>query len=230
MPDRGKDRLEKYRNVSEGWHQHLRQRGDDVYREGDDYLGEGYKPSTRFPQATARQRSADQGRAEFQYGDERNEDVANYGVGGYYGNTYRQNSRDRERSGLNELGQRQGYRSNGERLNAQQGTHRGKGPKNYERSDSRIYDDINDFLSEDSFIDASDIEVRVTNGEVTLMGSVDNRDDKHRAEDITESVSGVKSVENRLRVKMNTDWRNRDGNFENRMIETKRGSINKEVQ
>jgi osmotically-inducible protein OsmY len=224
MPDRNRDRLEKYRNVSEGWHQQLRRRGEDVYGDGDDYLGEGYK------HATARKRSANQGRAEFQYRDDRNEDVANYGVGGYYGNTYRQNSRDRERFGLNGPEQRQGYRSNDERLNAQQGIHRGKGPKNYERSDTRIYDDINDFLSEDSFIDASDIEVRVTNGEVTLKGSVDSRADKDRAEDIAESVSGVKNVENSLRVKRNTDWRNRDGNFENRMIETKRGSINQEVQ
>jgi hypothetical protein len=78
--------------------------------------------------------------------------------------------------------------------------HRGKGPKNYQRSDDRIKDDINDRLSDDWFIDASDIDVTVQNGEVTLTGSVDERSAKRRAEDVAESVSGVKHVENRIRV------------------------------
>jgi osmotically-inducible protein OsmY len=79
-------------------------------------------------------------------------------------------------------------------------THRGKGPRNYQRSDDRIKDDINDRLSDDWFIDASEIDVTVQNGEVTLSGSVDERTAKRRAEDIAEAVSGVKNVENRIRV------------------------------
>jgi osmotically-inducible protein OsmY len=78
--------------------------------------------------------------------------------------------------------------------------HQGKGPKNYQRSDDRIKDDINDRLSDDWFIDASEIEVTVQNGEVTLAGSVEERTAKRRAEDIADSVSGVKNVENRIRV------------------------------
>jgi osmotically-inducible protein OsmY len=78
--------------------------------------------------------------------------------------------------------------------------HRGKGPRNYTRSDERIKEDINDHLSDDPFIDASDIDVSVTNGEVVLTGSVDHRSTKRRAEDLAESVSGVKNVENRIRV------------------------------
>lgn len=78
--------------------------------------------------------------------------------------------------------------------------YKGKGPKNYQRSDERIKEDVNDRLSDDWFIDASDIEVSVQKGEVTLMGTVDERTSKRRAEDIAESVSGVKHVENRLRV------------------------------
>jgi len=81
-----------------------------------------------------------------------------------------------------------------------QGQHKGKGPKNYSRSDDRIKEDINDRLSDDPFIDASDIDVTVTNGEVTLSGTVDERSSKRRAEDIAENVSGVKNVENRIRV------------------------------
>lgn len=78
--------------------------------------------------------------------------------------------------------------------------HRGRGPKNYTRSDERITEDINDRLSDDPFIDASDIEVVVNNGEVTLSGHVDHRSSKRRAEDLAESVSGVRNVENRIRV------------------------------
>lgn len=80
------------------------------------------------------------------------------------------------------------------------GQHRGKGPRNYSRSDERIRDDVNDRLSDDPFVDASDIEVSVSNGDVTLTGNVDHRSTKRRAEDLAESVSGVKNVENRLRV------------------------------
>lgn len=78
--------------------------------------------------------------------------------------------------------------------------YRGKGPKNYKRSDERIKDDINDRLSDDPFIDATDIEVSVSDGEVTLTGTVDERNGKRRAEDIAENVSGVKNVENRIKV------------------------------
>lgn len=77
---------------------------------------------------------------------------------------------------------------------------RGKGPKNYSRSDERIKEDINDRLSDDPWIDASDIDVTVNAGEVTLTGHVSERSEKRRAEDLAEEVSGVKHVENRLRV------------------------------
>jgi osmotically-inducible protein OsmY len=80
------------------------------------------------------------------------------------------------------------------------GQHRGKGPKGYTRSDERIKEDINDRLSDDVFVDASSIDVAVENGDVTLTGSVSTRSEKRRSEDIAEQVSGVKNVENRLRL------------------------------
>lgn len=79
--------------------------------------------------------------------------------------------------------------------------HRGRGPKNYARSDERICDDVNDRLTEDVWIDASEIEVTVTNGEVVLSGSVEDRRTKRRAEDCAEDVSGVKHVQNNLRYR-----------------------------
>jgi hypothetical protein len=80
------------------------------------------------------------------------------------------------------------------------GQHRGRGPKNYTRSDDRIREDVNDRLADDSWLDASEIDVQVKDGEVTLSGTVDNRQDKRRAEDIVENISGVKHVQNNIRV------------------------------
>jgi osmotically-inducible protein OsmY len=81
-----------------------------------------------------------------------------------------------------------------------EGSHYGKGPKNYKRADHRIHEDVCDRLTEDDLVDASDIEVTVQGAEVVLTGYVSTRDQKRRAEDIVESVAGINHVENRLRV------------------------------
>lgn len=84
-----------------------------------------------------------------------------------------------------------------------EGGHRGKGPRGYRRSDERIQEDINDRLTEDDQLDASGIDVQVQNSEVILSGSVANKADKRRAEDIAESVPGVQQIENRIHVQEN---------------------------
>lgn len=78
--------------------------------------------------------------------------------------------------------------------------YRGKGPRGYRRSDERVREEINDMLTDDRFLDATDVEVEVRDGEVTLSGTVADRNAKRRAEDLAESISGVKHLENRLRV------------------------------
>jgi hypothetical protein len=78
--------------------------------------------------------------------------------------------------------------------------HRGRGPRNYQRSDDRIREDVHERLSDDVRVDASEIEVTVQNREVTLNGTVRDRNEKRWAEDIVESVSGVAHVQNNLRV------------------------------
>jgi osmotically-inducible protein OsmY len=83
--------------------------------------------------------------------------------------------------------------------------HRGRGPRGYARSDERIREDINDRLTDDWMLDASDIEVEVNEREVTLSGHVSSRSDKRRAEDIAEQVSGVTHVQNNLRVRTNAE-------------------------
>jgi osmotically-inducible protein OsmY len=80
--------------------------------------------------------------------------------------------------------------------------HRGKGPKGYVRSDARIAEDVNDRLSDDPVVDASDVTVEVAEGEVTLSGEVDSRAARRRAEDCVEAVAGVRHVQNNLRVRV----------------------------
>lgn len=82
--------------------------------------------------------------------------------------------------------------------------HRGRGPRGYSRSDERVREDVSDRLTDDAYIDASDIEVTVSGGEVTLTGMVPDRHTKRRAEDVAESVSGVSHVQNNLRVRAQT--------------------------
>ena len=91
-------------------------------------------------------------------------------------------------------------KSDNNRRDANQESHRGKGPKGYQRSDERIHEDVCDRLGDDHHLDASDIEVTVTASEVTLSGHVDTREDKRRAEDLAEHVSGVKHIQNQIRV------------------------------
>jgi hypothetical protein len=81
------------------------------------------------------------------------------------------------------------------------GPHIGRGPRGYQRSDSRIEEDVNERLTRHPMLDASDVEVRVTGGEVTLGGMVDSRRAKRMAEDILDTVFGVKDVNNQLRVR-----------------------------
>src|SRR5215212_2311505 len=81
-----------------------------------------------------------------------------------------------------------------------QQSYRGRGPKNYVRSDERIHEDVCERLAMDHDVDASEIEVNVAGGVVTLNGTVDERQAKRLAEDICESVRGVKDVQNNLRV------------------------------
>jgi len=79
--------------------------------------------------------------------------------------------------------------------------HRGRGPRNYTRSDERIREDVNDRLTDDALLDASDVEVAIEDGEVVLAGEVDDRFAKRRAEDCAESVAGVRHVQNNLRYR-----------------------------
>lgn len=84
------------------------------------------------------------------------------------------------------------------------GKYRGKGPRNYRRSDARIAEDINDDLMINEDVDATDIEVNVKEGVITLTGSVGSRQEKVKAEAIADSVAGVIDVRNELAIAKQT--------------------------
>ncbi len=132
---------------------------------------------------------------------------ADYGRGGHYGGREPDDRGFLERAG-DEMASWFGDEDaeSRRRLDAWHGDrgaqhHRGRGPRGYTRSDERIREDVNDRLTDDPYVDASDIDVIVSGGEVTLSGTVDDRRSKHRAEDIAESVSGIRHVQNNLRVR-----------------------------
>lgn len=79
-------------------------------------------------------------------------------------------------------------------------SHRGKGPRGHQRSDERIREEVNEALEDSHWVDASDIEVTVEAGEVTLSGTVADRQQKRSATDCAEDVRGVRDVHNQLRL------------------------------
>jgi osmotically-inducible protein OsmY len=82
----------------------------------------------------------------------------------------------------------------------QPGPHSGKGPKGYKRNDERINEDVCEALTQHGQIDASNINVKVQGGEITLEGTVNSRQEKRMVEDVIENLSGVKDIHNQLRV------------------------------
>lgn len=76
--------------------------------------------------------------------------------------------------------------------------YRGLGPKNYQRADYRIYDDVAEILLRNPTIDASEIEVYVNQGNVFLRGYVASRKIKRLAELVVENIPGVRDIHNQL--------------------------------
>ena len=87
------------------------------------------------------------------------------------------------------------------------GSHAGKGPKGYLRSDERIREDVCELLLRNDYVDPSEVEVGVETGVVTLTGTIGDRSQKRILEDLAESVSGVIDVDNRVRVVRHESYR-----------------------
>ena len=86
-----------------------------------------------------------------------------------------------------------------ERMGEKVGEFFGKGPKGYRRSDDRIREDVSEALYRHRHIDATEVEVSVSEGEVTLSGTVHERSMKRLIEDEADKVAGVKDVHNGIR-------------------------------
>lgn len=69
------------------------------------------------------------------------------------------------------------------------------------KPDESLAQEIHEILISDPELDATDVEVVVEGGAVTLSGEVEHPDAKLLAEELTESVAGVRLVHNRLVVR-----------------------------
>lgn len=81
------------------------------------------------------------------------------------------------------------------------GPYRGRGPRGYQRSPQRIFEDVCDRLTDDEWLDASEIEVRVEGSAVVLAGRVRDEHERALAGDLAEEVAGVTRVVNELHVR-----------------------------
>jgi hypothetical protein len=75
-----------------------------------------------------------------------------------------------------------------------------RGPKGYQRSDERLREDISERLMYAMEIDSSEVTVNVSDGRVTLDGTVPDRYMKHAIEDLVDECPGVQDIDNRVRV------------------------------
>lgn len=176
-------------------------RSDDARNAGSRSGGPGVRQTDRGE--GVRSRSADPGQSS--YGGFTNEDprfqrqqFERYAGGRGYGGEHHSA----------QGGQQQGWRAERQQQGQWGGQGRAGGqrimPKGYTRSDERLMEDICERLGH-SGLDVSEVSVNVSQGRVTLEGTVKDRRSKHAIEDITDDCSGVNDVDNRIRVQRDAD-------------------------
>ena len=170
--------------------------GPQSYGQTSQGYGRGYDEGTQRSQGAWRGQSTQGGQRYYQAG--RGGSYGGMQADGWSGEP--EEMRWGRQQGLYGSSEYGGYISS-QRSQTDYQSHVGKGPKNWQRSDDRIREEVNEALARHPEIDASEIEVRVERGEVTLTGTVDERRAKRLAEDIVEDVFGVKDVENKIKVK-----------------------------
>lgn len=92
------------------------------------------------------------------------------------------------------------YREQEQTMRGDAGRYRGVGPRSFKRDDARLCEVVCERLEDHDAIDASDIDVTVEQGVVRLSGTVPDRRTKRLAENVAESVGGIKDVDNQLRL------------------------------
>jgi hypothetical protein len=92
----------------------------------------------------------------------------------------------------------------------QERSFRGMGPQHYKRPDERIRDDVYERLTESHMVDARFVSVDVSEGNVTLTGTVTERRMRYAAEDLVEGVMGVSNINNQLQVQGNDKGKDKE--------------------
>lgn len=185
--------------------------GRDDHQMGGGYLGQGGQQMGYGREGQQMGYGRDVSQQGSQFGDRGVQNQGGlYGQGGYNEGMYGQGGMQ-QRYGSQGYG---GYQGGGQQgVGALQGgwnqqsagqgigqSFRGKGPSGYVRSDERIKEIVCEVLTDHDQIDATNIEINVKNGEITLSGTVDDRRQKRLAEDAIENLPFVKDVTNQLRV------------------------------
>jgi osmotically-inducible protein OsmY len=165
------------------WQRRSSDRGQSYDRSGSDQYRQGDRGQQwgQFGQNTGQHFGESQG----QYGPS-----SQYGRGQY----------DSRRGGHEWSGNQNAWGRDQSQSWGSQQNHAGRGPKGYHRSDERLKEQASDRLMDDPQVDASEITIDVQNGEATLTGTVNSREEKRAAEACVEAVSGIVEVINQLRV------------------------------
>ena len=122
----------------------------------------GNRPDYNRENDWRQSRGMDPGRVESDFGGANSSRTNLYGTGGGgFGTGFASYGAGMGNFGPGNFGG--GMSAYGER-----GRHSGRGPKGWQRSDERIREDVSERLADHPHIDASEIEVTVNNGEITL--------------------------------------------------------------
>ena len=145
----------------------------------------------------------DRGAQRYDESDDDNDNDPRYGGNGYGGNGYFGNS---DSGGQSYNGAQRlypgdpGYRAHPTRPVHSSSVGGWRGMKAYDRPDDRVLGDVCDRLAMESDVDVSEVTVEVAAGVVKLGGTVEDRYERRTIEEIVESVSGVRDIENGIRV------------------------------
>jgi osmotically-inducible protein OsmY len=130
------------------------------------------------------------------------------GYGGYGGQSGYGGSSGQQWYGSGQAGYGSGqYGSSGGQYQRERRDRIARPPRGYKRSDERIREDVCEAIVRAWDLDAGDVDVQVQGTEVTLSGVVEDRHDKRRIEDIAQDVPGVSEVNNQLRTRQGSSFK-----------------------
>jgi osmotically-inducible protein OsmY len=87
---------------------------------------------------------------------------------------------------------------------ASEGQHKGAGPKSEKPQGDAVWEAVHDKLTEEPWLDATDIVLSVSGGDVTLTGTVPSQHEVDLAGKAAAEAKGVTNVANNLTVNANS--------------------------